>query len=479
MMSSSFDAIIPMLCVALAGLVVLLAEAFRGRGEKMPIGGLAIIGLVGAGAASILLWNRNATSFGVVTADNFSLFVNLILVGVGILTVIFSSQTVDRDGIPAGEYYAIMLFAMVGMMLMGQATDLLVIFLALETMSIAVYILTGIRRDQQQSTEAAFKYFLLGAFASAFFLYGIAFLYGVTGSTNLDRIGSVIAAQSMSGNPMILLGVGLLIVGFAFKVAAVPFHMWSPDVYEGAPAVVTGFMSTGVKAAAVAAFVRVFLSSLEPMITDWAPVLWVIAAATMILGTVVGVAQTSLKRMLAYSSVAHGGYLLAGLVAGNDVGKAAILFYLAAYALTNLGAFGVIALLGTRERANDDLRDYAGLFKSHPALAVLMTFFLLSLGGFPPTAGFIAKWYVFSAAIGSGYYGLAIIGVLSSVVSVFFYLRIVVMMFMTDRDARPVPAPITTMAYVGLALSLAGVLYLGVLPTAIIDFAQASISTIF
>ena len=479
MISSSFDAIIPMLCVALAGLVVLLAEAFRGRGEKMPIGGLAIIGLVGAGAASILLWNRNATSFGVVTADNFSLFVNLILVGVGILTVIFSSQTVDRDGIPAGEYYAIMLFAMVGMMLMGQATDLLVIFLALETMSIAVYILTGIRRDQQQSTEAAFKYFLLGAFASAFFLYGIAFLYGVTGSTNLDRIGSVIAAQSMSGNPMILLGVGLLIVGFAFKVAAVPFHMWSPDVYEGAPAVVTGFMSTGVKAAAVAAFVRVFLSSLEPMITDWAPVLWVMAAATMILGTVVGVAQTSLKRMLAYSSVAHGGYLLAGLVAGNDVGKAAILFYLAAYALTNLGAFGVIALLGTRERANDDLRDYAGLFKSHPALAVLMTFFLLSLGGFPPTAGFIAKWYVFSAAIGSGYYGLAIIGVLSSVVSVFFYLRIVVMMFMTERDARPVPAPITTMAYVGLALSLAGVLYLGVLPTAIIDFAQASISTIF
>jgi len=479
MISSSFDAIIPMLCVTLAGLVVLLAEAFRGRGEKMPIGGLAIIGLVGAGAASILLWDRNATSFGVVTADNFSLFVNLVLVAVGILTVIFSSQTVERDGIPAGEYYALMLFAIVGMMLMGQATDLLVMFLALETMSIAVYVLTGIRREQQQSTEAAFKYFLLGAFASAFFLYGIAFLYGVTGSTNLDRIGSVIAAQSMSGNPMILLGVGLLIVGFAFKVAAVPFHMWSPDVYEGAPAVVTGFMSTGVKAAAVAAFVRVFLSSLEPMIADWAPVLWAIAAATMILGTVVGVAQTSLKRMLAYSSIAHGGYLLAGLVAGNDVGKAAILFYLAAYALTNLGAFGVIALLGTRERANDDLRDYAGLFKSHPALAVLMTFFLLSLGGFPPTAGFIAKWYVFSAAIGSGYYGLAIIGVLSSVVSVFFYLRIVVMMFMTERDARPVPAPITTMAYAGLVLSLIGVLYLGVLPTAVIDFAQASISTIF
>jgi NADH-quinone oxidoreductase subunit N len=479
MISSAFDAAIPILCVTLAGLVVLLAEAFRGRDERMPIGGLAIIGLIGAGAASILLWNRNTESFGAVSADNFGLFVNVVLVVVGILTVLFSAQTVERDRLPAGEYYAMILFAIVGMMLMGQATDLLVIFLALETMSIAVYILTGIRRDQQQSTEAAFKYFLLGAFASSFFLYGIAFLYGVTGTTNIEELSSRIAAQSMSGNPMILLGIGLLVVGFAFKIAAVPFHMWSPDAYEGAPAVITGFMSTGVKAAAIAAFVRVFLKGLDPMIADWAPVLWWIAAATMVVGTVVGVAQTSLKRMLAYSSIAHGGYLLAGLVAGNDVGKAAILFYLAAYALTNLGAFGIIALLGSRERANDDLRDYAGLWHTHPALAGLMTFFLLSLGGFPPTAGFIAKWYVFSAAVGSGYYGLAIIGVLSSVVSVFFYLRIVVMMYMTDRDARPVPAPVPSLAMAGLTAAMLGVLYLGVLPARVIEFAQASISTIF
>ena len=479
MISSQFDAVIPMLCVTLAGLVVLLAEAFRSRDEKMPIGGLAIIGLVGAGIASILLWDRNTESFGAVTADNFALFVNLVLVVVGILTVVFSAETVERDRLPAGEYYAVLLFAIVGMMLMGQATDLLVIFLALETMSIAVYVLTGIRRDQQQSTEAAFKYFLLGAFASSFFLYGIAFLYGTTGTTNIDELSTRIAAQSMSGNPMILLGIGLLIVGFGFKIAAVPFHMWSPDAYEGAPAVVTGFMSTGVKAAAVAAFVRVFLKGLDPMIADWAPVLWWIAAATMIIGTVVGVAQTSLKRMLAYSSIAHGGYLLAGLVAGNEVGKSAILFYLAAYALTNLGAFGVISLLGTRERANDDLRDYAGLWYSHPALATLMTFFLLSLGGFPPTAGFIAKWYIFSAAVGSGYYGLAIIGVLSSVVSVFFYLRIVVMMYMTERDARPVPAPISRLAMAGLMVAMLGVLYLGVLPTRLIELAQQSIGTIF
>jgi len=479
MISGQFDAVIPMLCVGLAGLVVLLAEAFRGKNEKMPIGGLAIIGLLGAGVASILLWNSNAESFGAVSADNFGLFVNLVIVVVGLLTVMFAAQTVERDNLPAGEFYAILLFAVFGMMLMGQATDLLVIFLALETMSIAVYILTGMRRDQQQSTEAAFKYFLLGAFASSFFLYGIAFLYGVTGTTNIERMSTAIAAQSMSGNPMILLGVGLLIIGFAFKIAAVPFHMWSPDAYEGAPTVVTGFMSTGIKAAAMAAFVRVFLKGLDPMIADWAPVLWWIAAATMIVGTVVGVAQTSLKRMLAYSSIAHAGYLLAGLVAGNDVGKAAILFYLAAYALTNLGAFGVIAILGSRERANDDLRDYAGLWHSHPVLATLMTFFLLSLGGFPPTAGFIAKWYVFSAAIGSGYYGLAIIGVLSSVVSVFFYLRIVVMMYMTDRDARPVPPAVPAMAMAGLIIALVGVLYLGVLPSRLIDLAQASISTIF
>lgn len=475
----NFDAVIPVICVALAGLVVLLAEAFRGRNERMPLGGLAIIGLAGAGAASILLWDRNATSFGVVTADNFALFINLVLVLVGIFTVIFSADTIERDGIPAGEYYGILLFSIVGMMLMGQATDLLLIFLALETMSMGVYVLTAIQRDRAQSTEAGFKYFLLGSFASAFFLYGIAFLYGVTGSTSLERVGTVIAAQSMSGNPMILLGVGLLLVGFAFKIAAVPFHMWSPDAYEGAPAVVTGFMSTGVKAAAIAAFARVFLSALEPMITSWTPVLWAIAALTMVVGTVVGVAQTSLKRMLAYSSIAHGGYLLLGILAANDVGKAAILYYLAAYALTNLGAFGIIALLGSKDRPNDDLRDYAGLWHTHPALASLMTFFLLSLGGFPPTAGFIAKWYVFSAAVGAGYYGLAIIGVLSSVVSVYYYLRIVVMMYMSERDARPVPPQVTGVALAGLVVSMAGVLYLGVLPARVLDWAQASVATIF
>jgi NADH-quinone oxidoreductase subunit N len=278
---------------------------------------------------------------------------------------------------------------------------------------------------------------------------------------------------------MQLLAAGLLLVGFAFKVSAVPFHMWTPDAYEGAPAAVTGFMSTGVKAAAFAAFVRVFLAAFEPLRADWSVVLWVVAAATMILGTVVGVAQSNVKRMLAYSSIAHGGYLIVALVSANDIGKGAVLFYLLAYAVTNLGAFGVIAILDTVDRPNDQIRDYAGLWNEQPALAALMTIFLLSLGGFPPMAGFIAKWYVFSAAIKAGYYWLAIIGVLTSVISVFFYLRIVVMMYMTSTET-PVRFPaVPKIAGAALVASAVIVFYLGILPTRVLDWAAASIGTIF
>jgi NADH-quinone oxidoreductase subunit N len=284
----------------------------------------------------------------------------------------------------------------------------------------------------------------------------------------------------MSDDPLILVAIGLLLVGFSFKISAVPFHMWTPDAYEGAPAVVTGFMSTGVKAAAFAAFTRVFLSALEPFSADWAPLVWGLAVTTMILGTVVGVAQNNLKRMLAYSSIAHGGYLLVGLVSANEVGKAAILFYLLAYAITNVAAFGVISALGTRDRANDDLRDVAGLWHSRPALAGLMTVCLLSLGGLPPTAGFIGKWYVFSAAVSAGYYGLAVIGVLTSVVSVFFYLRVVVMMYMVDRDAAmAAPARIAGLGMAALVASVVVIFYLGILPSRALTLAAESISTIF
>ncbi|MES1254111.1 MAG: NADH-quinone oxidoreductase subunit N, partial [Acidobacteriota bacterium] len=282
-----------------------------------------------------------------------------------------------------------------------------------------------------------------------------------------------------AATPMQLLAMGLLFVGFAFKVSAVPFHMWTPDAYEGAPPAVTGFMSTGVKAAAFAAFTRVFLSAYAPLSAQWTPVLWVVAAATMIVGTVVGVAQSNIKRMLAYSSIAHGGYLLVALLAGGTIGKGAVLFYLLAYAATNLGAFGVIALLDTAERPNDKVRDYAGLWTAHPVLAGLMTVFMLSLGGFPPFAGFIGKWYVFSAAVKAGYNGLAIIGVLTSVVSVFFYLRVVVMMYMTPADPAVTVPAVPRLAGVALLVSALLVFYLGILPARVLDWAAQSISSIF
>jgi len=476
-MIGSLNAIVPMLCVTAAAIAAMVAEAFRAPGERMPIAPLGAIGLVGAGAASLLLWGRNAGSFGVVVADNFALFVTGVLIIVGLLSIAFSGPTVEREGLPRGEYYALMLFAIAGMMLMAAAADLLVIFLALEVLSLAVYVLTGIRRESAAATEAAFKYFLLGAFSSAFFLYGIAFTYGLAGSTRLDRVAAAMVTRT--SGPVQLVAIGLVLIGFVFKVSAVPFHMWTPDAYEGAPPAVTGFMSTGVKAAAFAAFVRVFVAAFEPLKGEWSAVLWVIAAATMIVGTVVGVSQSSVKRMLAYSSIAHGGYLMVALLAANDVGKGAVLFYLLAYAVTNLGAFGVIAVLETAERPNDRIADYAGLWSERPGLAALMTIFLLSLGGFPPLAGFIAKWYVFSAAIKAGYVWLAIIGVLTSVISVFFYLRIVVMMYMTPGERQtPIPA-VPRIAGVALAVSAILVFYLGLLPAQVLDWAAASINTIF
>jgi NADH-quinone oxidoreductase subunit N len=475
---SEYLAVVPLVCVWFGGILAMLAESFRSPGERMPMEGIAIGVLLTAGVTGALLWGRGAMSFGVVSADNFGLFVTLILVIVGILTVALSSQVVERDGIDAGEYYALTLFAIGGMMLMATATDLLVIFIALEILSLSVYILTGIRRESTRGAEAAFKYFVLGGFSSAFFLYGIAFTFGIVGSTKLDEVVVVMSGLSAGNEVLSSIAMGLLLLGFAFKVSAVPFHMWTPDAYEGAPAVVTAFMSAGVKAAAFAAFVRVFMSAFVGMQPHWEPVIWMLSAASMILGGVVGAVQRSVRRMLAYSSIAHAGYLMMAMAAGNDMGKGAILFYLLTYAVTSVGAFGVTALVATRDRANDDLGDYAGLGTRQPLLALLMTIFLLSLGGFPPTAGFIGKWYLFSAAVNAGDYGLAIIGVLMSVVSVFFYLRVVVMMYMSDRPSdAPVTAP-SAASIVALAVPTVATFYLGLLPARVLEIALQSIAGI-
>ena len=475
---TEYAAIIPLTIVALSAIAAMVAEAIRRPGERMPIAGFGLIGAGGAALASVFLWDSDAQSFGVIRSDNFALFINIVLCTIGVLTMLFSHETIEREEIPAGEYYALTLFALCGMMMMAAATDLLVIFVALEILSLSVYVLTGIRRASAAGAEAAFKYFLLGAFSSAFFLYGIAFAFAVSGSTRLEQLSVALSSQGGSPLTLSLMAIGLLAVGFCFKVSAVPFHMWTPDAYEGAPTIVTAFMSTGVKAAAFAAFVRVFLSPLEPLQAHWIPLLSVIAAATMILGTVVGVVQSNVKRMLAYSAIAHAGYLMLGIIAANSTGKAAVLFYLLTYAVSNLGALGIVALLGSAQNQHDQLRDFAGLYRSRPGLAGLMTVFLLSLGGFPPLAGFIGKWYIFSAAVQEGHYTLAIIGVLTSVVSVFFYLRIVVMMYMTE-GAETVRPRLPATAVAGLAIATIAVFYLGVLPTRVLDLALASISTIF
>jgi NADH-quinone oxidoreductase subunit N len=474
--------IVPLLCVTLAACAVLASEAFRPRGERLPWGGhgtFGVIGLVGAAVASALLWNTNKIAFGVIVMDDFAIFFNITVAGVGILTILLSAGSAVRDRLPEGEYYALMLFSIVGMMLMGSTRDLLVIFIALEIMSLAVYVMTGLKRASEAGAEASFKYFVLGAFSSAFFLYGIALVYATAGTTSLDVLGMRVAASALEPNTIRALAMIMLLVGFGFKVSAVPFHMWTPDAYQGAPTLVTGFMSTGVKAAAFAAFVRVFLSALEPLRLEWVPILSAIAGLTMILGTVVGVAQSSVKRMLAYSSIAHAGYLLIGLVAANAAGKAAILFYVAAYAVTNLGAFGVLAALSSPDRPHDDVRDFAGLWHERPGLAGLLTVFLLSLGGFPPTVGFVAKWYIFNAALQEDLIALAILGVLTSVVSVFFYLRIVVMMYMADERAPEHRPAVPRVALAGLVLALLAVFYLGVLPGGLLGAAAESVSSIF
>jgi NADH-quinone oxidoreductase subunit N len=476
---ADIQAIIPVFIVVATALITLAVEAFRGEDEKLPLGILGLIGLAGAAAATVMLWGHNRVSFGVVRADNFALFINGVLITAGILTILLSADVIEREELPAGEYYALVLFSISGMMLMAQAIDLLVIFVALEILSLGVYVLTAIRRSSLAGAEGGFKYFLLGAFSSAFFLYGVALTYVLSGSTRLDKVALAIAGHSAAPTAFVLIAVGLVMVGFAFKVSAVPFHMWTPDAYQGAPTIVTGFMSTAVKAAAFAAFVRVFLTAFAPLSEQWAPLLGASAIATMLVGTVVGVAQTSVKRMLAYSSIAHAGYILVGLIAATDNGQAAVLFYLLSYAVTNLGAFGVMALLASRSNEHDEVRDFAGLFRSEPVLAVLMTIFLLSLGGLPPTAGFIGKWYIFAAAVQQGHYWLAIIGMLTSVISVYYYLRIVVMMYMSESDHASPVARLSPASTAALAMAVAAVFYLGVYPTDAIELALRSVSRLF
>ncbi len=463
--------IAPALIVSATGCLLILVDLIvRGR-DKTHLAVLSLVGLAAAFVVSWNLWDYNQVSFeGMVAGDNFAQFFTLIFLVVTALTVLFSVGVLEREEMNQGEYYALLLFSCVGMILMASGTDLIVTFLGLELLSICLYVMSGLSRTRLASQEAAMKYLLLGAFASAFFLYGIALVYGTSGSTNLAAIARV----ATSRNPLLLVGIGLLIVGLGFKAAVAPFHMWTPDVYEGAPTPVTAYMSVAAKAAAFAAMLRVFLSAFaaEGLVPDWSAVLAAIAVVTMIVGNVLAIWQNNIKRLLAYSSIAHAGYLLIGVVAASTLGAASVMFYTLAYTFMNLGAFAIVILLGRRGEENADIEAYRGLAVRQPVLAALMAIFMFSLSGLPPTAGFVGKFYLFQAAVETGWTWLAVVGVLASVVSVYYYLRVVVVMYMQEAERPLGPLQRAPWPAAAAALGAIGVLLAGLFPAGLLDLAQ-------
>jgi NADH-quinone oxidoreductase subunit N len=464
----------PVLIVLGTAVLVLLLDLLPPRDAKAHLGGLALGGVVVALLATVWRWGGEGRAFrDMVILDNYALFFHVVICYAVALVLLLSMDYVRRTGAESGEYYALVLFATAGMMLLASAGDLIVLFLALELMSLSLYVMAGLFKTRLESAEASMKYFLLGAFASSFLLYGIALVYGATGTTSLGRV----AVAARGGDPLLLIGLALMLVGFGFKISSVPFHMWAPDVYEGAPTSVTALIATGSKAAAFAALIRVLLDTLRVAQPDWTVILWAAAAATMTIGNVVAIAQSNLKRMLAYSSVAHVGYMLVGLVAGGTAGAGAVLYYLLAYTFTTVGAFGVIALCerATREEAVE-VGDYAGLGRRHPVLALALGLFLLSLIGIPPLAGFVGKFYLFGAAVRGGYVWLAVIGVLNSAVAAYYYLRVLVYMYMREPEGPAAGYAPSFAGGLALTIALIGIVLLGVMPGPFADLAQAAVA---
>jgi NADH-quinone oxidoreductase subunit N len=467
--------VVPALIAAVTGVVVLLAQAFTPRGRPGPSLPLALLGLAGALASLVvhcLRGARGASLGGAYVLDDFSIFLHGLILVVAAGVVLLSPSYLRATGAERGEYYALVLFSVVGMLGLVSCVELVALFVALEIMSVALYAAAGLHRGRPESTEAAMKYFLTGAFASAFFLYGVALLYGVSGSTWVERIAIAVGAASGAQAALALLGAGLLLVGFGFKVASVPFHMWAPDVYEGAPTTVTAFMAAGVKAAAFGALLRVFTRALPGLADQWQPVVAALALLTMVVGNLGALAQSNLKRMLAYSSVAHAGYLLSALAASSGTGVAAVLFYLVAYAVVNLGGFGALSALARGGREPLSLDDVAGLSRRRPALAAALAVFMISLTGVPVSAGFVGKFHLFRSAVDAGYVTLAIVGFLMSVVSAYYYLRVVVAMYMRDPVGEDAWAKVSPASSVAVAFSALVVLGLGVYPGPVLDWAR-------
>jgi NADH-quinone oxidoreductase subunit N len=474
----ALGALAPALVVFGAALLALALDLLPPRTSKDHVGSVALAGVVAALVVSVLRWGSDERGFSdMIVLDNYALFFNVVICYAAALVLLLSLDYLRRTGAESGEYYGLLLFSTSGMMLLASANDLIMVFLAIELMSLSLYVMAGIFKTRLTSSEASMKYFLLGAFASSFLLYGIALIYGATGSTNFERIAAAVVGVPLS--PMFLGGVGLMLVGFGFKISAVPFHMWAPDVYEGAPTSVSALIATGSKAAAFAALIRLLGGALRIAQPDASAILWILAAVTMTVGNVVALAQSNLKRMLAYSSVAHVGYMLVGLVAGGAVGASAVLFYLLAYVFTTGGAFGAILLCERGREEAVDVGDYAGLARRHPLLAAALTLFLLSLVGIPPLAGFFAKFYVFGSAVRSGYLWLAVIAVLNSAVAAYYYLRVIVYMYMREADGEGAVYAPSFAGSLALVIAVVGIVLLGVVPAPFVDLAQAAVSPLF
>ncbi len=463
--------VMPEIFMTALALILLMADLFIKKKEA-----LAAIGILGVLVVAFTLIDSSGSTFGgLFISDGYSSFFKAIFFINLILSVLISIKYIGIERVNFGEYYSLIALSTLGMMIMASAADLIVLYLGLELMALSTYILAGFIRYDIKSNEAALKYFLLGAFSSAFLLYGISLIYGLTGTTSIKEIASFISQKGLVGNPALSLSMTLFVVAFGFKIAAVPFHMWAPDAYEGAPTSITAFMSVGPKAAGFAVLGRVFMIAFASLKFEWTFLLIPLSILSMAVGNIVALAQTNIKRMLAYSSIAHAGYALIGIIAANTDGIASMMNYLMIYAFMNMGAFAVVIMLRTEGFKGDNITDYEGLAKTHPFLAALMLIFMFSLTGIPPTAGFIGKLYVFMSAIEAGYTWLVLVAVVFSVISAYFYLRIVMYMYMREPKVEVATSKSGTL---GVALGVAAVMVLaiGVYPKCLVELARAALS---
>jgi NADH-quinone oxidoreductase subunit N len=475
--SAEYMRFLPEMILSGVAILVMMLEPLTGRDKKNWLAYLALAGLAAALIGAVAANQNPGPAFsGLLIVDGFGSLFRVLVIAVGALTVLSSIEFLNRQGANSGEYYALVLFSVVGQCILVTANDLIMVFIGIEISSIASYVLAGYLRDDKRANESALKYFLLGSFATAFLLYGVALVYGGTGSTNLTSIRAAISSSG-SASPALLIGVAaaLILVGLAFKISAAPFQIWAPDVYEGAPSPVAAFLSAGPKAAAFAALLRIFMTAFLPIGERWEPLVWMSALLSMTIGNFAALTQSNVKRMLAYSSIAHAGYVLVALTARSEDGIAAAMFYLAAYALMNVGAFAVIGHISGRGEKYVKINDLAGLGVKQPMTAAALTIFLLSLIGVPLTAGFFGKFYIFKAALESKLIWLAVLGLLNSAVAAYYYLRILVVMYMEEPgEAASEIEPLSFGLKTALLASVAGILALGIFPAAVLDFAIRS-----